>query len=616
MKFAPLAISVGLTVASPSMAQTSIEDSLQLDDHVITGSRFAQQSASVTNAHTVFTRSDIEGLQARSVQDLLTRVPGVQVRMSGGIPTYNLRGTNSNQTLVLVDGQRLAGANDGIARIDFLNIDNIERVEVIRGPRASVYGADALGGVIQIFTRQGEAGLHPEVRLAAGTDDTFERQALLRGGNEATRFSLGASLNESAAVNYTTDGVGRDRDDDLQRSKGLFLRVDHRFDERIKAGLNINDQRGVQHYDDAYDLPPGNPRNQFRQSAYSAYLEAAVTDRLSSRLEAGRSSTRIKAIGAAQPWNRNSNETERDSLSWLNLFRLSDNQSLTLAADWYEDQLESDQSYTETSRHNRGLFAQYQTRIDQFGIELGLRHDDNEHFGSENSGNLALSWFQSPASQWTLSYAQAYRAPTFNDLYHLGWGGNPELQPETARAAELQWRGQVADTELQLSVYRNDIDDMIAADSTWTLQNVDQVRIHGFEASAQQHWGNLSGAVNLSLLDPRDRGTGKTLSHRAKRQLSTDLDYRRGDVSVGATWRVLSQRYADANNDTTLAGYGTIDLRSSWSISPELRLELQLTNLLDREYHTGAYQRSWPTNEFYGEMGRQALLAVSWTPQL
>src|SRR5690606_25095824 len=110
--------------------------------------------------------------------------------------------------------------------------------------------------------------------------------------------------------------------------------------------------------------PPGNPRNQFRQSAYSAYLEAAVTDRLSSRLEAGRSSTRIKAIGAAQPWNRNSNETERDSLSWLNLFRLSDNQSLTLAADWYEDQLESDQSYSEPSRHNRGLFAQYQTRLD------------------------------------------------------------------------------------------------------------------------------------------------------------------------------------------------------------------------------------------------------------
>lgn len=616
MKLTHLAFAIGMTAAGQSLAQTSIEDSLQLDDHVITGSRFAQHSASVTNAHTVFTRSDIDGLQARSVQDLLTRVPGVQVRMSGGIPTYNIRGTNSNQTLVLVDGQRLAGANDGIARIDFLNIDNIERIEVIRGPRASVYGADALGGVIQIFTRQGEAGLHPEVRLAAGTDDTYERQVLLRGGNEHTRFSLGASLNESAAIDYTTDGVGQDRDDDLQRSKGLFLRIDHQLNERIKTGINLNDQRGVQHYDDAYDTPPGNPRNQFRQSAYSAYLEAVITDQLSSRLEAGRSSTRIKAIGAAQPWNLNSNATERDSLSWLNLFRLSDNQNLTLAADWYEDELSSDQVYTETSRHNRGLFAQYQTRIDQFGIEMGLRHDDNEHFGNENSGNLALSWFQSPASQWTLSYAQAYRAPTFNDLYHLGWGGNPDLQPETARSAELQWRGQIADTELQMSVYRNDIEDMIAADSNWTLQNINRARFNGFEASAQKHWGNLSGALNLSLMDPRDRSTGKTLSHRAKRQLSTDVDYRLGDVNFGATWRVLSQRYADAANDTTLAGYGTIDLRSSWTLSPEVRLDLQVTNLLDREYHTGSYQRTWPVNEFYGEMGRQALFAVTWTPEI
>lgn len=244
-----------------------------------------------------------------------------------------------------------------------------------------------------------------------------------------------------------------------------------------------------------------------------------------------------------------------------------------------------------------------------------MRHDDNEHFGHENSGNLAVSWFQSPASQWTLSYAQAYRAPTFNDLYHLGWGGNPDLQPETARSAELQWRGQFAETELQVSVYRSDIEDMIAADSTWTLQNIDRARINGVEASAQKSWGNLSGALNLSLMDPRDRSTGKTLSHRAKRQISTDLDYRIGDVSLGATWRVLSQRYADAGNDTTLAGYGAVDLRSSWSLSPEVRLDLQVTNLLDRDYHTGTYERAWPVNEFYGEMSRQALFAVTWTPQ-
>lgn len=616
MRFSPLAIAIALTASASAIAQTSIDESLQLSNQVITGSRYAQKSAQVTNAHTIFVRSDIEKLQVRNVQDLLSRVPGMQIRMTGGIPTYNLRGTSSNQTLVLIDGQRIAGAQDGLARIDFLNIDNIERVEILRGARASVYGADAIGGVIQIFTRQGETGMHPEVRLAAGTNSTFERQALLRGGDDQTRFSLGASLNESAALDYTTDNVGRDRDDDVLRNKGLFLRVDHNFNDLIKAGLNLNDQRGVQYYDDAFEADPGNPRNQFRQSSYSGYLEAALTEHLTSRIETGRSSNRLKVIGAASPWNMSKNTTERDSVSWLNFLQVDEYQHLTLAADWYKDKLDSDQPYTESSRYNRGIFGQYQATNDQFGLELGLRHDDNEHFGSQNSGNVAISWFQSDISQWTLSYAEAYRAPTFIDLYHPAWGGNPDLKPEKARSYELQWRGQVATTELQASLYRSDIKDMIASDANWTLQNIDQVRINGFEASAHQNWDNLSAGLNFSLIDPRDRSTGHTLSNRSKRQLSTDVDYQIDAISIGATWHLLNQRYSDTENDTTLAGYGTLDLRTSWAASAEIRLDFQVSNLFDREYHIGTYQRLPGISEPYAELGRQALFAVTWTPKL
>ncbi len=147
----------------------------------------------------MFTRADIERLQVRSVPDLLARVPGVQMGSSGGVVSYSVRGTSTAQTLVLVDGQRIASASSGIARLDYLSIDSIERVEVTRGPRSALYGADAIGGVIQIFTRRGEAGLHPEVRLAASSHGTFERSLSLSGGTEQTRYNLGGSWTKARA---------------------------------------------------------------------------------------------------------------------------------------------------------------------------------------------------------------------------------------------------------------------------------------------------------------------------------------------------------------------------------------------------------------------------------
>ncbi len=195
MKLTRLALATSLL---PGLAFAS-DDIYRLSDQVITSARQAEPRAEATSANSVFTRADIERLQVRSVPDLLARVPGVQMGSSGGVVSYSVRGTSTAQTLVLVDGQRIASASSGIARLDYLSIDSIERVEVTRGPRSALYGADAIGGVIQIFTRRGEAGLHPEVRLAAGSHGTFERSLSLSGGDEQTRYNLGGSWTKARA---------------------------------------------------------------------------------------------------------------------------------------------------------------------------------------------------------------------------------------------------------------------------------------------------------------------------------------------------------------------------------------------------------------------------------
>lgn len=623
MKLSRLALAVALL---PSLQVVAADTEQELPSMLITSARQAEPRAQATAANTVFTRADIERLQARSVPEMLRRVPGVQVGSAGGLPSLSLRGTGTAQTLVLVDGQRVASATSGFARLDYLAIDNIERVEVIRGPRSSLYGADAIGGVIQIFTRAGKPGLHPEIRLAAGSDHAFERSLSLAAGTEQTHLHLGASLDEREGFDITGDNRGADRDNDGRRTKALHLKLDHQLNADWKAGVSLSEQQGENEFDEASDFAPGTPQDEFRVSSYSGYLDGQLSQNWNSRLELGRSYDRNKVVGSVSPWNNRELETTRHSASWINRLQLNENQRLSLGTDWYEDRLDSTTPFQEDSRDNLAFFAQHSYESETFGTELGMRHDDNEQFGSHNSWNTAFSLPVGQSQRWILSYGEGFRAPTFSDLYGpAGWGANPELNPETSKTYELQWRANLSGTQLEASAYRTDVEDMIAWGGTM-MENVNHARINGFEASAARELMGWQANLALSVIDPRDRDTGRVLQRRAKRTVSLDLDRQFGAMGVGATWQAFSQRFDDGAFNTsfqserrTISGYAVLDLRASWQATHELRWDAKLENVLDKDYHYANYQRSFGDMNSvygYGEQGRTALLAVTWTPQL
>ena len=218
--------------------------------------------------------------------------------------------------------------------------------------------------------------------------------------------------------------------------------------------------------------------------------------------------------------------------------------------------------------------------------------------------------------QWILSYAEGFRAPTFNDLYAPpGWGGNPELNAESSKNWELQWRGQLAQAELEASIFRNEIKDLITWDtSTSQVENINHARIQGAETAINTTLGGWNSRTAISIIDPRDRSTGHTLQLRAKRTISQDIDRQFGAIGIGATWQAFSQRYRNPSNDSTLAGYAILDLRSSWQANQSLRWDLKVLNLFDRDYALGTYQRT--QMETYREPGRTAMLSATWTPSL
>lgn len=593
---------------------------------VITSGRMPEPQAQATAASTVFERDDIERLQVSSVAELLQRVPGLSVVRSGGTGSQTgvfLRGTSTAQTLVLVDGQRIAAASSGTSSLEFLAPEQIERIEVVRGARSALYGSDAIGGVIQIFTRKGDdQGLAPYVRLAAGSDSTYQRSLGLSGGDQRTRFHLGAALDETAGIDATRDGFGANGDDDAYRNRSLSLSLSHRFDDSLQIGFNLLDQRGQVEYDDVFS--GSLPTTDYLLSSASGFIDAQLSDSWSSRLELGHSEDK-RDSGNDQPGGSVSQfNTYRDAANWLNTLTLTENHQLLLGLDWYEDRAQGTTDFVEDSRWNRAAFIQHRYSGENFSTEIGLRHDDNQQFGHENTWNAALTLPLGNANDLILSYSEGFRAPTFNDLYYPDFcfgsmcfpSANPELTPERSRSYELQWRSRYSDTgSLQASVYRTEIEDAIVLDENFIPQNVQTARINGFEAAVQQELFGWQGNLALALIDPRDRDSGHTLQRRAKRTLTLDIDRRFGDVSIGAGWRALSGRYDDAENQIRMSGYGLLSLRAAWQATQELGLSLKLDNLLDRDYAEATY--STPNGRFgYNSAGRTALLAVTWTPQI
>lgn len=630
---------------APAMLAASIvqANSLRLPDTVVTASRIEQPRTEAQAASSVFTRADIERLQPADVPALLQRVPGLHIARNGGPGSLTglfLRGTSSAQTLVLVDGQRISGSSSGLASLELLNIANIERVEVIRGGRSAIYGSDAIGGVIQIFTRRnaGEAGWQPRLSAGIGSHGRVERSLGVSGGDARTRLDLGLSLDETEGFKRTTlDGS----QDSAYRNKAVNLSLSHRFSDRVQVGFSGLRQSGDTEYD--YSLSPAAfAQDEFELSSASTFVEAQLSPLWTSRLELGHTEDRRTT---EDPYGGSTFNTYRDQANWINTLEVNSAQTLVLGADWYQDRLNSSNAFDRNSRINRAAFAQHRFNGEKFSTELGVRHDRNQQFGSENTWNAAGTWHLDGQNDLILSYSQAFRAPTFNDLYYpdscfMGFCtiyANPDLKPETAQSYELQWRSQLTpSTRLETAVYRTEIRDAIVTNNAldgnqagssdpFRPENIDKARINGFETSLQQDLYGWLASASYSLIDARNASgggnDGNRLARRPKNSLSLDLDRTFNAFSVGVGWTVNSYSYDDLNNNNRIPGYAVLGLRGSWRANEELRFNLALDNLLDRDYYQ-ARGSAFDANTFapvpfrYREGGRTAMLSATWTPSL
>nr|WP_228550585.1 TonB-dependent receptor [Endozoicomonas sp. OPT23] len=608
------------------MAQA--EEAIKLDSVVVTASRTAQSIDETLAPVTVITRQDIERKQATSVTELLSTVPGVSVTTNGGPgsrSSVSIRGTVSRQTLVLVDGQRINSATSGEASFQYLDPDQIEKIEVVRGPRSSLYGADALGGVIQIFTRNGLGKPSLRVRAGTGSRKTNELGVSYGGTVDKTKFFVGANLFETAGYNFSNkDGYisqkGANLDDDAYRNKSINASLSHEYDFGLEVGVKASHRQGKNEFDNS---TTDYYHQQFKASILSLHASLPINDLVTSRFDAGYSNN--EATDYISGRKDDLFGTSRISASLLNDIFWADNQMLTAGVDYYKDKIDTTDKFEnksgkkENSRYNYAAFVQNQSSFDSSDFLISLRSDKSEVYGSNLTGNVSFG-IELPRNMRVIaSYGKAFRAPTFNDLYFpkttypsgYKYVGNPDVKPEKADNYDLELRGKTGLFNWSAVLFENNIEDLIAtepgSDGFNTPTNINKAKIRGLELSLSVHIKEWTLNTSYSLVDPKDTETDKVLAKRAKQQFAFDADRAFGKLSVGGTLRAQSDSYTNSSNTQELAGFATVDFRSAYKFDNELKVEVKLVNALDKSYQTAKGYTAEPRGTF---------VTFIWTPQL
>ncbi|MBK1732113.1 TonB-dependent vitamin B12 receptor [Thiococcus pfennigii] len=598
---------VGALLLPTVPALAVVVDDTEVDPVIVTATRTAQTADATLASVSVITREDIERRQARSIPDALRGIPGLAITNTGGAgktTSFFLRGTESDHVLVLIDGVKVGSATLGTTAFQNLPIEAVERIEVVRGPRSSLYGSEAIGGVIQIFTRQGGGEPRPRFTVEAGSYGTAKVSGGLSAGGERGWIDVGASYEDTDGFNacdgQAVPGAGcfvDEPDDDGFTSRSASARMGYRFTDWIEAEAHWLRSDGENDYDGS---PFGGNESKDRQQVLGGRLRLTPVGVWTSTLTAGRAwdESRIYYEGAFV----NSIETERDSLSWQNDVMLGADHLVTLGVDYQRDQVDGTTAYAEDERDNIGIFGQYLGGFGRHDLELSLRHDDNEQFGEYTTGSAAWGYSFSNDMRLTASYGTAFKAPSFNELYYPGFG-NPDLDPEESRSLEVGLGGRLSVARWSLNLYQTDIDDLIAYDAAlWAPNNIDSARIRGLEAVVATELRDWAVDANLTLLDAENRSggpnAGNRLPRRPEQTFTLDVDRAFGRIGVGGTLFVAGRSFDDAANAVRLDGYTLVDLRAEYAFSPDLRVQGRVENLFDEDYQTADWYNQ-PGRAFY-----------------
>lgn len=562
-----------------------------LDAMVVTASRQATRVSEVLSDVSIVEREEIEQAGHSTLEEILSRQPGVEITANGSAGAASnvlIRGTNGNHVLLLIDGVRVGSATSGNLPWSRIPSSQIERIEILRGPASSLYGSDAIGGVVQIFTRQSDAPLSVNAEVGMGSYGTRVFNGGVTGRKEGWRYGLNASR-------YSTDGFNSrpwtstaNPDADGFSNNVINGRLGYEFAPGHEASFSYFHSEGENKYDGTGVL--NDWRIASRQSSGMVSLKNAITRHWTSTFSVGQSLD--KSVSLNDGVFQSNFRTDQRQFGWQNDVRTPIGNFL-LAAERLEQSVDTSTRYRLTERTNNSALAGWTHGIGGHRLQANLRHDDNSQFGKKNTGSLAYGYRFSENWRANASVGTAFKAPSFNDLYSpLSAGeiktvGNPKLLPEEAKNREISLHYETGAHLYSATWYLNRVENLIIWPKTGAVRmptNVSNARLEGVTLAYSGGIGSYTFQASYDYLDAKDVATGKRLPQRAEHKALLSVGQRLGQWEWRAEAQGNARRFNDEANLVGMGGYGLFNLYGAYHFNAETSVFARLNNVFDREY--------------------------------
>ncbi len=581
-----LGLAMGVSsFAGPVYAEEAKEETFELDPVVVTATRVGQNTMKVPADVTVLTAKDWEDKGAVTMADALEGTPGVAVSRYNGrsgvaIPYIN----GSDRVVVLIDGVRMnaaQGISSGKGGIDLnnFNIDanSIDRIEVVRGGGSALYGADAVGGVIQIFTKKGSKDGKSYIGLAFGDDQQQQYQIGTSGADGKYRWRLNGSY-------YTTDGFrengfGRDGDISLRLDRDtaggdLFFTYDYHWEKYGLPGYTISPT-------------PGDYGKVLRQTYNLGYNKEGFNLQIYQNHK--------KQNG--ENWGSYRYDETLNGILYDGNSKLSDSNLLSWGVDLREDKVESTKYSAHKKRRTQAYFLQDELTLGKLILTPGLRYEDNSDFGDQWLPKIGAVWSASSDFSFFANWGKVFRAPSFDDLYYVDayMQGNPNLTPEKGWSVETGVKKNFGDNHsVTLTYFNRDMKDamkwMPGATwmDPWTVENIDSYRTQGIVLA----WnGKLTSYIsmdaNYTYLDSKTSEPVNEPQHQGH----MGIHYENKRFRQSLTMDAVSKQDQVTNN--AINGYAVFNTSTQYNISKDQKIYLNIYNLFDHKYDTVKY---YPAN--------------------
>jgi len=596
------------------------EDELSVvtENIVVTATRIPQKASQSLQPVTVITADEIAESGQQTLVEVLQSRAGLEIASTGGFgqpSSVFIRGANSGHTLVLIDGLRINSATTGTTAFENIPLNQIERIEIVPGPLSSLYGSEAIGGVIQIFTKSATYAPGASVSAGYGSFNTRSASVGINTRFNDTDFSLNAGYFISGSFDATKPSIDapgtppafliHNPDLDDYHNTNYSLKLAQHFTTDHEIGLTAFQSYGNTRFDSG---PFTDDINRQTLSAFSLYSRNQLTAKWQSLLRVGLGRDNQDISGAFPGFFR----TTQPQFTWQNDFKLSGG-SLIAGFEYLDQKLASNTPYNATQRDIRSLFGGYVGEFGPHGMQLNVRNDDNSQFGNQTTGSVGYGYRLNSYLRLRASGGTAFKAPTFNDLYFPNFS-NPNLQPERSRSYETGVDARAGEHHLSLIYFDNRITDLITlvfdpATFTFTPENVNEARINGGEISYQGSYAGFRTNAHFTVQNPVNSLTGQLLQRRAKHYGSFIINRTLGPWKLGAELVTSGARFDSANENPTtrLPGYALYNLTANYAFAREWSFNLRWNNVFNRNYELV---------QNFNTPGSNVFFALKYEPQL